>query len=85
MEYNYIIIFLSTQELFISMKLYQIPKMSKIMIESSVASYVIFYHIDVAYSYCETEHGEIVHLSASTELELLESGNYATLNKPLQF
>lgn len=64
------------------MKLYEIPKLSKIQIKNEKSTYIIFYHIDGAYSYCETELGSVVHLSASTELELLADGNYAILNKP---
>ncbi|HCX24378.1 MAG TPA: hypothetical protein DHN29_20830 [Cytophagales bacterium] len=57
------------------MKLYEIPKESKIYVESSDGSkFIIFYHIDGMYSYCETEKGAVVHLSASAELARHEDG-----------
>jgi len=52
------------------MKLYDIPKNSKIMCEASDGSkYIIFDHIDGMYSYCVTEKGAVVHLGACTELK----------------
>lgn len=54
------------------MKLYELPRESnaKIMVEvSDGSSYVIFDHIDGMYSYCATEKGGVVHLSASTPLK----------------
>jgi len=51
------------------MKLYEIPRGSKIMCECSDGSeYIIFDHIDGMYSYCTTEKGEVCHLGASEEL-----------------
>ena len=55
------------------MKLYDIPERSKIVCKVSDGSkYIIFDHIDGAYSYCETEKGGIVHLNACAELELYD-------------
>jgi len=51
------------------MKLYDIPRQCKIIVElSDGSSYLIFDKIDGAYSYCVTEMGNVVHLSANTEL-----------------
>lgn len=51
------------------MKLYEIPRRSRIIVEVSDGSaYVIFDHIDGMYSYCKTEKGGLLHLSASTPL-----------------
>lgn len=51
-------------------KLYEIPKNSKIYVEcSDNSTYIIFHHIDGAYSYCKTENSNVIHLSASTPLE----------------
>jgi len=56
-------------------KLYEIPKHSKIFVECSDGSnYLLFDHIDGAYSYCITEMGSIVHLAAWTELEAVDGG-----------
>lgn len=58
-------------------KLYEIPRGSKIKCEVSDGSkFVIFDHLDGMYSYCKTEQGGLVHLSASTPLRLLKSGVY---------
>jgi len=56
-------------------RLYNIPKGSKIYADVSDGStYLIFDHLDGMYSYCETEKGEEVHLSASTPLVAHEDG-----------
>lgn len=50
--------------------LFNIPKHSLIYEEiSDGSSYARFDHIDGAYSYCVTEKGGILHLSAITPLE----------------
>lgn len=52
------------------MKLYDIPKGSKIAMDlSDGSSYAIFDHIDGMYSYCETEKGGVIHFAASTPLK----------------
>ena len=57
------------------MKLYEIPKQSKIYEEVSDGSeYFVFDHLDGMYSYCVSEKGEVVHLGASTELVEHEDG-----------
>lgn len=57
------------------MKLYEIPEQSKIYEEASDGSkYVIFHHLDGAYSYCETQEGDPGHLSANAELEKYKDG-----------
>lgn len=58
------------------MRLFQIPKGSKIIEQCSDGStYIIFDHIDGMYSYCTTEKGNIVHFSAYMPL-LKEGDNY---------
>lgn len=55
--------------------LYEIPQRSKIYGECSDGSeYIIFDHIDGMYSYCETEKGAILHLSASAPLKPFKDG-----------
>ncbi len=51
------------------MKLYDLQKGSKITADVSDGStFIIFDHIDGAYSYCTTEKGGVIHLSAVTPL-----------------
>ena len=51
------------------MKLYDIPRHSRINVQvSDGSSYVIFDHIDGMYSYCKTEKGGLLHLAAGTPL-----------------
>lgn len=66
------------------MKLYEIPKGSRIQAETTkedgtkAGDYIIFHHLDGAFSYCTVENTEdVVHLSASQELSLLGDGSYA--------
>jgi len=66
------------------MKLYEIPTGSRIKAETTkedgtkAGDYIIFQHLDGAYSYCTVENTEdVVHLSASQELTLLSDGSYA--------
>lgn len=57
------------------MKLYDIPKQSKIYEECSDGSkHFIFDHLDGMYSYCITEKGGIVHLARFTPLEKYKDG-----------
>jgi len=57
------------------MKLYDIPKDSKIYAEcSDDSTYFIFNHIDGAFSHCTTEKGGIAHLGASQDLEEYKDG-----------
>jgi len=60
-------------------RLYEIPRNSKIVCDLSDESvYLIFCHLDGMYSYCETENGNIVHLSANAELT--KKKNYYVFN-----
>ena len=57
------------------MKLYKIPKQSKIYTKCSDGSnHLMFHHIDGGYSYCVTEKGAVCHLSATQELEEYKDG-----------
>jgi hypothetical protein len=53
------------------MKLYDLPEGAKIYIEgiSDGSKFITFFHIDGMYSYCETEKGGVIHLSATTPLK----------------
>jgi len=57
------------------MKLYELPKGTKILEECSDGSaFLTFDHLDGMYSYCITEKGGVVHPGASSELEKTEGG-----------
>jgi len=65
------------------MKLYEIPRGSRIKAETTkedgtkAGDYIIFHKLDGAFSYCTIEGTEdVVHLSASQELTLLSDGTY---------
>ena len=50
-------------------ELLEIPEKSKIVCELSDGStYLIFYHIDGLYSYCETEKGGVINIYCGTKL-----------------
>ena len=67
------------------MKLYEIKEGSKIYEECSDGSkYIIFDHLDGAYSYCETEKGGIIHLSASTPLTDFKDGYSIITDKEIK-
>lgn len=53
------------------MKLWDIPRESKIVADgiSDGSTYIMFHHIDGMYSYCTTEKGGVIHLSAATPLK----------------
>jgi len=52
------------------MKLYEAPKGIRIVEKlSDDSEYLTFDHIDGMYSYCTTEKGGVIHLSASTPIE----------------
>ena len=69
------------------MKLYDIPKGSRIKAETrngagKLGDYIIFHHLDGAFSYCTVEgNKDVVHLSASQELTLGEDGYYELVSK----
>ena len=63
------------------MKLYELPRDKGIKIKltddqvcSDGSTYIIFGHIDGMYSYCETEKGGVIHLSASAPI--IKVGDY---------
>lgn len=51
------------------MKLYDVPNDSKILVGDTVLT---FHHIDGMYSYCVDEHGNVHHIAAWTEVDLIE-------------
>ena len=58
-------------------KLYEVPKNSRIRIEGLEVNGVLteelnFHHVDGMYSYCTTDNNEVVHLNASAECEIIE-------------
>ena len=59
------------------MKLYEISKNSKFKIidDGDIAYEEIYHlhHIDGMYSYCTTKDKEVVHISASAEVEVVSS------------
>jgi hypothetical protein len=69
------------------MKLYNVPRNSLIRVigkevitpptnkVTSGADVFRFSHIDGMYSYCVDEHGDVVHLAAWTEVEVLDDNN----------
>ena len=65
------------------MKLYEIPRGSRIKAETSnergkLGDFIIFHRLDGMYSYCtvESKPGEVCHLSANQDLELSDEGYY---------
>ena len=60
------------------MKLYELKRDKGIKIFNDSISdgskYIVFGHIDGMYSYCTTEKGGIIHLSASTPLKKVGGG-----------
>ena len=65
------------------MKLYDIPRESRIKAETSnesgkLGDYITFHKLDGAFSYCTVEGKpeEVCHLSATQELTLTEDGYY---------
>lgn len=66
------------------MKLYEIPKNSKLKVTLNSGREVeaMFHHLDGAYSYCTLHDGDpdnVFHLSVNTELKL-EDGYYLILD-----
>ena len=58
-----------------TMKLYEIPKGSKIHCDcSDGSSFVIFNNLDGAFSHCTTEKGGTAHIGASAELVAHKDG-----------
>ena len=57
-------------------KLYEVPRRSVIMVYGQKFA---FCRLDGMYSLCYNESGEIVHIYASEEVEVLESESYSEL------
>lgn len=58
-------------------KLYEVPKNSRIRIEGLEVNGILteelnFHHVDGMYSYCTTDDDEIVHIAAFAECEIIE-------------
>lgn len=53
------------------MKLYEAPRRSVIAVDGigDGSRWLLFHHVDGMYSYCTTEKGNVLHLSAVTRLE----------------
>jgi len=58
------------------MKLYEVPRNSKILADPY--GVIDFHHIDGAYSYCTDRYGNVIHLSASMEVDVLEGDKQCT-------
>ena len=57
------------------MKLHEIPRNQKIYAECQDGStYIDFHHIDGMYSLCVSEKGNILHISAMTEVTEFKDG-----------
>jgi hypothetical protein len=54
------------------MKLYDVPRNSKILVDPY--GIIDFHHIDGMYSYCVDKHGNVVHLAAWMEVDVIEGG-----------
>jgi hypothetical protein len=52
------------------MKLYECPK--NVMVKTEDGTTVKFHHVDGMYSYCTVETGEVVHLAAWTEVDIIK-------------
>jgi len=68
------------------MKLYNVPRNSWITLKEDPKTpiytnpvengeRIFFYNLDGAFSYCENENGDIVHIGASTEVEIDENAD----------
>ena len=51
------------------MELYKVPRHVHIKAQGQV---FYFSHLDGMYSYCKDEHGNVVHLAAWTEVEIVK-------------
>jgi len=51
------------------MKLYEVP--NKTMVQTKEGYTYFFDHIDGMYSYCTNENGQVVHLQAWEEVEIV--------------
>ena len=55
------------------MKLYEVPRNTRIRVPAMDNEELMFDHIDGMYSVCRDKTGEIVHLNAFTDVEVLEN------------
>lgn len=55
------------------MKLYEAPRNTRI--RTSWGLELMFSRLDGMYSFCTTDAGEVVHLDATTEVEVVEKGD----------
>lgn len=51
-------------------KLYEVPRGSRVRLPDNLE--VLFHRVDGAYSYCTTDSGEVVHVAAWAEVEIVE-------------
>ena len=59
------------------LKLYEIPRESKIICDvSDGSSYIIFHRVDGSFSVCTTENNNRVHLYVNSNLEKIEDRLY---------
>ena len=57
----------------LTMKLYVVPRNTRIKIVGEfTGEEFLFHHIDGMYSYCTTQSGDVVHISASTDVEIVD-------------
>ena len=52
------------------MKLYEVPRNTKVRIKDGEVYY--FDHLAGMYSYCKDKEGQVVHLFAGTEVEIVK-------------
>jgi hypothetical protein len=66
-----------------TVKLYDVPRNSKVRVVSDIATPISsntiveneileFSHVDGMYSYCKNSKGEVVHLAAWSEVEIIK-------------
>lgn len=61
--------------------LYNVPR--KTWIKTDLGENILFFdHIDGIYSFCKDEEGNVVHLSAFTEVEIMETEPNVPIDKP---
>ena len=58
------------------MKLYDVPRNTRIKIEDQE---LLFHRIDGMYSYCTDSNGNVRHIAAWTEVEVLDKGKQDAL------
>jgi len=56
------------------MKLYDVPRNTRIRTLTEEKFELNFHHIDGAYSYCEDDEGHVYHIAAWTEVEIVNQG-----------